>query len=160
MKEKDSGKKNDLLPKNKRDDLMLFDNLDQLFDEFLTRRWPSFFEWHLPTSHLLENSFPKIDMIDHDNELEVQAALPGVNKDDLDVSISNQSITIRTASQKETQKEGKYFRREISRGEFRRTLNLPDSVDVEKASATFKDGLLKVILPKVENAKMIKVQIQ
>ena len=76
-----------------------------------------------------------MDILDHDNEIEVQAALPGVKKEDLDVTINNQTITIRTSTKEE--EKGKYFRREITRGEFQRTVSLPDNVDDANAKASF-----------------------
>lgn len=159
MKAQDSKQKTDIAPTAKPNDLMSLDDFDQLFDEFLTRRWPRFFEWNFPRMQVLEKGSPKVNIIDHDNTLEVQAALPGVKKEDLDVSISNQSLTIRTCTQKQQEETGKYFQREISRDEYQRTLTLPNQVDAANAEATFKDGILKILLPKIENAKITKIGI-
>jgi HSP20 family protein len=116
-------------------------------------------DWNMPT--LQEISFPRVDILDHDNDIEVQAALPGVKKEDLEVSVTNQTITIRscTKEEKKTEEKGKYFRREISRGEFQRTLSLPDNVDGDKAKASFKDGILKVTVPKTEKSKRKSIEI-
>jgi len=113
----------------------------------------------MPT--LSETGFPKVDILDHDNNIEVQAALPGVKKEDLDVSVTNQAITIRTSTKQEKKEEekGKYFRREISRGEFQRTLSLPDNVNGEQAKASFKDGILTVTIPKSEKNKRKTIEI-
>jgi HSP20 family protein len=110
----------------------------------------------------LERGLPKVDIIDHDNEVEVQAALPGVKKEDLDVTINNQMITIRTSTKEEKKEEekGKYFRREITRGEFQRTLSLPDNVDDANAKASFKDGILTVTIPKTEKSKRKTIEIK
>ena len=160
MSDKETKKKTEITPTAKQGDLISFDDFDDLFDEFLSRRWPRLLDWNFPAMNVLEKSLPKVDIIDHDKELEVQAALPGINKDDLDVSISSQSITIRTTTKKETKAEGKYFRREISRGEYSRTLSLPDYVDADNAKASFKDGILKVTLPKTEKTKVKKIEIK
>ncbi|MGZ5077264.1 MAG: Hsp20/alpha crystallin family protein, partial [Methylobacter sp.] len=95
------------------------------------------------------------------SDIEVQAALPGVKKEDLDVSVTNQAITIRAASNQEKKEEqkGKYFRREISRGEFQRTLSLPDNVDSDQAKASFKDGILTINIPKTEKSKRKNIEI-
>jgi HSP20 family protein len=140
--------------------LMSFDEFDHFFDDFLSRRWPRLLDFNFPTG--LERGFPKVDIIDHDNEIEVQAALPGVKKEDLDVSINNQAITIRTSSKEEKKEEekGKYFRREITRGEFQRTLSLPDNVDGGNAKASFKDGILKVTIPKTEKSKRKTIEVK
>lgn len=132
--------KTDLKPAKPFGQLVSSDDFDKFFDDFLSRRWPRLFDWNFPSMSTLEKTFPKVDIIDHDNELEVQAALPGVKKEDLDVTITNQTITIRTSTKEEKKEEGKYFRREITRGEFQRTLSLPDNVDDANAKASFKDG--------------------
>ena len=90
------------------------------------------------------------------------AALPGVKKEDLDVTINNQTITIRTSTREEKKEEeqGKYFRREITRGEFQRTLSLPDNVDDANAKASFKDGILTVNIPKTEKSKRKTIEIK
>ena len=67
------------------------------------------------------------------------------------------------AEKKEEKKEeepGKYFRREISHGEFQRTLSLPDNIDDEQATASFKDGILTVTIPKTEKSKNKCIEIQ
>lgn len=138
--------------------MISFDEFDNLFDNFLSQRWPRLLDWNYPNT--LGKEFPKIDIIDHDNDVEVQAELPGVNKEDLDVSITNQSITIRTSTKKEEKQQGKYFRREITRGEFQRTLSLPDNIDSEKAKASFKNGLLKLTIPKTEKSKRKRIEIK
>ncbi|MGR9086142.1 MAG: Hsp20/alpha crystallin family protein [Gammaproteobacteria bacterium] len=138
---------------------MLLGDFDDLFDDFLSRRWPRLLDWNFP-SKFERMGFPKVDIIDHDNEIEVQAALPGVKKEDLDVTINNQSISIRATTREEKKEEGKYFRREISRGEFQRTLSLPDNVDNDNAKASFKDGLLKVTIPKTEKSKRKSIEIK
>ena len=137
-----------------------FDEFDHFFDDFLSRRWPRVLDFNVST--LSESSFPRVDIIDHDNSIEVQAALPGVKKEDVEVSIKNQTITIRASSKEEKKEEtkDKYFRREISRGEFQRILALPDNVDDEKATATFKEGILTVSIPKTEISKRKNIDIK
>ncbi len=144
--------------------LIAFDDLDRWFDDFLTRRWPQPFgfkfpEW--PEKAFSAASLPKVDIIDHDNEIEIQAALPGVKKEDLDVSVSENTITIRATTKTDEKKEGKqYYRREISRGEFQRTLPLPANVDSEQAKASFKDGILDITLPKIEKSKRKSIEVK
>ena len=158
-KEMETTKSSELLPKTSLSGLLSFDEFDNFFDDFLSRRWPRLLDWNMPT--LAEVSVPRVDIIDHDTEIEVQAALPGVKKEDLDVSIHNQTITIRTCTKEEKKEEekGKYFRREIMHGEFQRTLSLPDNVDGDKANASFKDGILKVTIPKTETSKRKAIEI-
>lgn len=156
--EKDTKKGTEVIPSAPAGNLLSFDEFDSFFDDFLSRRWPRLMDWNFPTG--FEKGFPKVDIIDHANEIEVQAALPGVKKEDLDVSINNQTITIRTSTKEEKKEEGKYFRREITRGEFQRTLSLPANVDDANAKASFKDGILKVTIPKTEKSKRKTIEIK
>ncbi|MBK8816670.1 MAG: Hsp20/alpha crystallin family protein [Methylococcaceae bacterium] len=158
--EENDSKKSEFAPAQSSGGLISPVDLDQFFDDFLSRRWPRLFDWNYPSMTALEKNLPKVDIIDHETELEIQAALPGVKKEDLDVSITHQTITIRTVTKEEKKKEGKFFRREISRGEYQRSLALPDNVDADNAKATFKDGILRVAIPKTEKAKRKSVEVQ
>lgn len=143
--------------------LVAFDELDRWFDNFLSQRWPYPSNWKFPEwpDKEFTTNLPKVDIIDHDHEIEIQAALPGVRKEDLDVSISENSITIRASTRTEQKQENKHFyRQEISRGEFQRTLSLPANVDNEQAKATFKDGILDITLPKSEKSKRKSIEIK
>jgi len=159
-KEKDTKKSTEVMPSKSAGSLLSFDEFDDFFDDFLSRRWPRMLDFNFPSG--FDRGFPKVDIIDHDKEIEVQAALPGIKKEDLDVTINNQTITIRTSTKEEKKEEekGKYFRREITRGEFQRTLTLPDNVDDANAKASFKDGILKVIIPKTEKSKRKTIEIK
>lgn len=151
-------KKSELLPKS-TGSFFSFDEFDHFFDDFITRRCPRLMDWNVPTSS--QANFPQVDIIDHENDIEVKAALPGVKKEDIDVFIINQTITIRASCKEEKKEEekGKYFRREISQGEYQRTLSLPEYVNDEKAKAYFKDGLLSITIPKTEKAKRKAITI-
>jgi HSP20 family protein len=158
--EKDTKESTEVIPSRHAGSLLSFDEFDNFFDDFLSRRWPRLLDWNFPAG--FDRGFPKIDILDHDNEIEVQAALPGIKKEDLDVTINNQTITIRTSTKEEKKDEekGKYFRREITRGEFQRTVSLPDNVDDANAKASFKDGILTVTIPKTEKSKRKTIEIK
>ena len=158
--EKETKENTEVIPSKPAGSLLSFDEFDNFFDDFLSRRWPRLLDWNFPAG--FDIGFPKIDILDHDNEIEVQAALPGIKKEDLDVTINNQTITIRTSTKEEKKEEekGKYFRREITRGEFQRTVSLPDNVDDANAKASFKDGILTVTIPKTEKSKRKTIEIK
>ena len=157
--EVETKKGSELSPKTSLGSMLSFDDFDNFFDDFLSRKWPRLMDCNMPT--LPEISFPRVDIIDHDNDIEIQAALPGVKKENLDVSINNQTITIRSCAKEEKKDEekGKYFRREIMHEEFQRTLALPNDVDGDKACASFQDGILKVTIPKNEKGKRKIIEI-
>jgi len=102
-KEKDAKKGTEVIPSSTSGSLLSFDEFDNFFDDFLSRRWPRLLDFNFPAG--FDRGFPKLDILDHDNEIEVQAALPGVKKEDLDVTINNQTITIRTSTKEEKKKK-------------------------------------------------------
>jgi HSP20 family protein len=150
----------ELSSKTSPEGILSFDELDKFFDDFLTRRWPSKPGWNAPT--LAKTNVLRVDILEHENNIEVQAALPGVKKEDIEISIDHQTITIRSTTKEEEKEEekGKYCHREIMRGEFQRTLSLPDNIDGEKAQASFQNGILKVVIPKCEKNKRKTIEIQ
>jgi HSP20 family protein len=141
------------------------DEMDRLFDRMLAsnwlhplrREWPAWAERMVP----FEGKTPRVDIIDREAEVVIRAEVPGVKKEDLDVSLNDNTVTIRgTSKQEETEEKGEYCRREMSYGEFTRTLALPADVDRAKAKAIFKDGVLELTLPKAETAKRSSVRIE
>jgi HSP20 family protein len=144
--------------------LTAFEDLDRWFDDMLSRRWLNPFDVKFPrfpvTNFPLSMEMPKIDIIENDNEIKVNAALPGVKKEDLDVSLTHQTVTIKSSTrQEEKQESGEYYRREISRGEFQRTVSLPCQVDSDQAKASFKDGILEIVIPKLEKMQRKSIEI-
>ena len=104
---------------------------------------------------------PKVDVIDRGGELLVRAEIPGVTKDDLHISLTDQTVTIRGETHKESKEEkGDYFRREIASGSFQRTLALPCDVAGDQAKATFRDGVLELVLPKKPGGTTRRLQVQ
>lgn len=143
-----------------------FEEMERMFDGIFGRSWPRGFmrpieiDWG-DTAAPFEGRNPKVDVINRDKEVVVKAELPGVKKDDLDVSLSDNTLTLRaTSKHEETEEKGEYFRREMSRGEFVRTLTLPAEVDGAKAKASFKDGILELTAPKVVAAKRHSVKVE
>lgn len=141
-----------------------FEEMDRMFDQYFRRGWmrPWRFEWPgFPEMALPEMKVPKVDVIDRENEVVVKAEIPGVEKKDLDISVGEDTVTIKGATRHEEKEEkGDYYRCEISRGAFSRTVALPATVDGGKAKASFKDGVLELTLPKVEKAKRHAVKVE
>lgn len=142
-----------------------FEEMDRWFDEAFPRGWLSpMFRRHWPAWPEMEPPFggrmPKVDVIDRPQEVVVRAELPGVGKDDLDISLSERTLTIRASTQQEKKEDDEhYHRRELSRGEFMRTVVLPSDVNGDKVKSSFKDGVLELILPKVEGAKRKSIKV-
>jgi HSP20 family protein len=105
---------------------------------------------------------PQIEMFEQDGDLIVRADLPGLTKDDVNVEIDNDGITIEgeRRSEQNENREG-FYRTERNYGKFYRRLPLPDGVEAENANATFRDGVLEITMtaPKRTESKPRKVQI-
>lgn len=126
--------------------------------------------WHNPFSQHEENttSFPimsfqgspKVDIIDRDTELVVKAELPGIDKEDIDVSISDNRLSIKAKTcHEEKEEKGDYLRQETTQSEFYRSITLPANVKDENIKSTFKNGLLELIIPKAENSHRKRIKI-
>lgn len=141
-----------------------FEEMEHMFDNFFSRGWmrPRF-DWPtLPKGMApFEGKSPSVDVIERDNEVVVKAELPGVDKKDLDISVTNNTVTIKgSTSHEEKEEKGDYYRCEISRGSYSRTLSLPADVDETKSKAKFKDGILELTLPKLKKSKRHNVKVE
>lgn len=137
--------------------LSLFNDFDRLFQDFTPfnimkrfgRDWPEF-----------ELKSPKVDIIDRDDTIIVKAEVPGIEKKDLDISVTENSVTIKGESKSETKEEkDDYIHSEIRRGSVLRTIPLPCPIDSNQASAKFNDGILELTLPKASKVEKQKVEI-
>jgi len=141
-----------------------FEEMDRLFERFFPRGWLRPWRAEMPGWGELmpfEVRTPHVDLIDHEDELILRAEVPGVKKDDLDVSVSDDTVTIRGEVKHEAaEEEGEYYHREMTYGSFYRIIALPVGVDTEKCKVTFKDGILEMKLPKLEAAKRRKIEIE
>jgi HSP20 family protein len=102
---------------------------------------------------------PRVDVIDRENEVVLRAEVPGVNKEDLEVSVSDNSVTIR-GEVKRAEETGEYYYREMSSGAFTRTIGLPAAVDSKQAKVRLKNGILEMTMPKTEAEKRHKIPVE
>ena len=136
-------------------------DMERWFDEFLGRGWMQQFRHWPEMDAWLGERMPKIDVIDRDREIVVRAELPGVSKDDLDVSLDEQTVTLRASTRQEEKEEnGHYHRQEIRQGAVVRTVTLPCAVNGDQAKASFKDGILELTIPKVPGARRKTVKVE
>ncbi len=142
-----------------------FDEMERIFESFFPRGWMRPMRWEWPEWSISETPFtgltPKVDLVERDKEIVIRAELPGVDKDNLDISLTDDSVTINATTSKESEEEkGDYHRREISRGSFSRTLALPSAVKADDTKASFKDGVLELILQKQAPAKRHSIKVE
>ncbi len=110
----------------------------------------------------LEGAFaPAVDIVEHQDHYLVRADLPGLRREDVNVTLQDNFLTIKGEKKYEAEtKEGHYYRRERLSGTFARVIELPTSVEARKIEASFKDGVLHVTLPKSEEAKPKEIDIK
>ena len=135
-----------------RDFNALADRFNRVFD---LRHWDeddreSLGHWH-----------PAVDIFDNGTEIVLEAELPGLKKDEIDVKVDNNVMTLQGERKREKEvEENGYFRSERSYGSFSRSFTLPTTVDSNKIEAAFEDGVLKVTLPKAEEAKPKQIEVK
>lgn len=121
--------------------------MDRLFDDFfrrggLMREWP-------------------VDVVETEDTVVVKAELPGMEPKDVDISVSGHTLTIKGERKAEKEEKGKtFYRMERCYGSFSRTIELPASVEADKAKADYKNGVLEITLPKTEQVKAKKIPIK
>lgn len=126
--------------------------VDQMFDNFFT----------FPTRcHTPESGFrPRVDVIENDNEIGLTMEAPGVDKNDIKVTIKDRVLTIEGNRTVKRDDEGtNYIVSEISSGSFSRSFTLPETVDTEKIKADFNNGLLDIRLSKLEEVKPKEIEV-
>ncbi|WP_405231471.1 Hsp20/alpha crystallin family protein [Lentisalinibacter salinarum] len=141
--------------------------MDEFFENLFPRRWMEGFmephAWRRPLWSEFETAlegFPRVDVVDKGETLRVRAELPGVEKDDLEITINGDRLTIEAKREyKEEEKEEAYFRNEMAYGRIARTIYLPVDVEGDKAKADLKKGILEITLPKVKATKAHTVKV-
>jgi HSP20 family protein len=104
---------------------------------------------------------PAVDVFEEKDDIVVKAEIPGMDKDNIQVNLTDHTLTIKGEKKKEEEvKEENYYRSERSYGSFFRTLELPKDVHADKVKATFKNGVLEVRMPKTEEAKAKEIKVK
>jgi len=134
-------------------------DMERMMEDFFGRRprWPE--RWF--GNRELEITAPAVDVFEEKDEIVVKAELPGMNKENIEVNLTDHHLTIKGEKKKEAEvKEENYYRAERSYGSFLRTLELPKDVHADKVKASFKNGILEVRLPKTEEAKAKEIKVK
>lgn len=105
-------------------------------------------------------AFPTINVYDHDDETVVVAEIPGVDPDALEVTVVNDTVTLKGNRPNGAEEDQKVHRRERGTGAFSRTLTLPDAVNPDTVQARYENGILRVTLEKAAEAKAKKIAVQ
>lgn len=134
-----------------------FDDFDSLFDDFWRPMAPARVRGESGGAFA-----PALDVSETENEYRVRADLPGVKKDDLDISIQDGVLTINaeTRQEDEEKKNGRVIRQERRYGKFVRSMRLGDSVDIDNVKADYTDGVLNLVLPKSEQVRPKRIDVK
>ena len=134
-----------------REMMTLREAMDRLFDDAFTR----------PLSFSGVSTSPAIDMYQTEDDVVVKAALPGLKVEDVDITVTGETLTLRGEFKQENeQKESSYYIREQRSGSFERSLLLPTDVKADKAKADFADGILTITMPIAEEVKPKSIMIK
>ena len=136
-----------------RDLNMLQDRMNRLFDDAGST-------WRTDEPAATTSWSPSVDIFETEGEIVVKAELPGMDRKDIQLNLENNVLSLRGERkfQKET-KDDNYHRIERSYGVFSRAFSIPASVDEERIRADYKDGVLKIVLPKKDQAKPKQIKI-
>lgn len=139
------------------------EEMEQMFDDFIQRHFyaPSWMP-RFRTPELTDIA-ASVDMFEDGNDLVIKAELPGMKKEEISIGFSGDLITISGEKKTEEKTERKdYYHVERSFGSFSRKLRLPVEIQIDKASASFKDGVLEIRMPKSESEikKIRKIKVE
>lgn len=132
----------------------LRDEIDRLFDSPLSALTSD-------SQQFLSGWLPTIDLYEEKDHFVLKAELPGMKKEDIDISLHGDVLTLSgERKEEETFDKAETYRAERFLGKFQRTLTLPVAVQADKVQASYKDGILSVTLPKAEEAKPKQIQVK
>jgi len=139
--------------------------VDRLFDDFsmLNWRFPSrvFGRYTPDFPQAAWQIAPAVDIVEKEDQYEITAELPGLDEKDVEIKVTNQSLTIKgEKGEQREEKQKDYHLTERSYGSFQRSFNLPDGVDADRIAASFAKGVLTVTLPKNAESKQAERKIK
>ncbi|MBT8136578.1 MAG: Hsp20/alpha crystallin family protein [Gammaproteobacteria bacterium] len=140
-------------------------SMEDLFENFLPRRWMGGMDPFIgkrPWAEfegMLDRTDMRFDILDRDHDLAIRVELPGVKKEDINISIAGDYLTVEAERVFKEEEVENYFRSELGTGKLIRTILLPVEVEPEKVMAVLKDGILEIELPKAKPEKRHVVKV-
>lgn len=127
------------------------------FEKMFEDDWPSMFS-------AISKNIPAADVYETEKDLVVEMNLPNIDPEKVEITLENQTLRVQGGEDIDEEEKGKdYYRREIRKGKFSRVINLPVKVKEEEVKAEYKDGILKITIPKAEphkEGKKIKIEVK
>lgn len=144
--------------------LSAFKDVEHKMEDMFQRLWQNPFNHDKIPDLFSGSSFsnmPKMDVVDRDKEVLVKAEMPGFEKKDLDISITNRQLIIKAKTCEENKEEkGAYLKQEISKNEIYRSVLLPADVDDSKVKTSFKNGMLELKIPKLKSSHRRRIEVK
>ena len=129
----------------------MWPSLNTFFDDFLTK---DFFDSNWSNFSATNTTLPAVNIVETKDDFQVEMAAPGMDKKDFNVELDNDMLTISSVKQDTSeQKDRNYSRREFSYQSFKRSFHLPNTVEAENIKAKYQDGVLRLVIPKKEEAR-------
>ena len=136
-------------------------DMDRMLEDFFERRARPWLPKRWFRGEEMAVRPPIVDVFEEKDDIVVKAELPGMEKDNVEVSLTDRILTLKGEKKKEEEvKRENYYRAERSYGRFLRTLELPANVHADKVKASFKNGILEVRMPKTEEAKAREIKVK
>jgi HSP20 family protein len=132
------------------------------FEDFWAKPFPRLWRPRFARLRSISLEAPALDVYEQKDDLIVKAEIPGLTKDEIDITLEGNTLMIKGEKKKEEEvKEEDYYRCERTYGAFSRSIDLPVAVQTDKVNASFKNGVLEIRLPKTEEAKknVVKVKV-
>ncbi len=139
-----------------------YDPFERFFDSMFRRDWLRPF-WREPLLEMIEprERWMSVDVIDEDDRILVRAEMPGIEKKDVSVSMTDHLLTIKSTFGREEKEEKRhYYHHEIARGAFERSVLLPENIDSSKVEASLNNGVLEVTVAKAKESKRRVVEVK
>ena len=155
--------KAELVKKEETRPASYFDEMEGYFDKFFRHPFSMMSKpmWPGPSFAKMDDISPSVDIFEEGGDVVVKADIPGISKDDLNVSITENTLTLSGEKKQEEKVEKKnYHRVERSYGSFCRSFRLPANVNSDKAEASFKKGVLEIRMPMTKESKQKKIAIK
>lgn len=137
---------------------------DRVFDEVFAAHFPELTK-ELGVGFFEKQSYPRVDVIDYNNRVEIVAEIPGLSKEEVSVEVQDNVLTIsgqKTKSVEDSKVESKFIRRELKHSSFKRSFTLGEIINKEEPQAKFENGLLTITLnkvkPSVPPTRKVKIQ--
>ena len=122
---------------------------DRVFDDMFSNMFPTFSR-DFGEDFFVKGSYPKVNVVNRENSIDIEAAIPGMDKDEVTVEVTDGTLTIQgTSNQRDDVEDGQYVRREIKRSKFQRSFRLGDNLDQAEITANYDNGILTLNIPKI-----------